>query len=83
VGSLLDGPTLVFVLLIVAIPAVLIVAVVWFASRSRNGGQAALGTTASSDDPMTLFGGRWLRWDGTSWRDAETGSPIVNPPEAP
>ena len=31
--------------------------------------------------PMTYYEGRWLQWDGQQWTDAESGSPVVGPPQ--
>jgi hypothetical protein len=45
---------------------------------SRRGSSAAPPAATASDAPMTLHAGRWLRWDGTQWRDVETGSPVID-----
>ena len=72
VGALLERPsTLLLLLLLLAVAAVVIVVVV-VAKSGR-------GSPAPQAQPMTLYNGRWLRWDGARWLDAETGAPIVDP----
>jgi hypothetical protein len=80
-GALFEKPA--FLLLGLMFIGGFIALVVVLATRPgvRRGpavGGSAAGST--SETPMTLHAGRWLRWDGSQWRDAETGSPIVDAP---
>jgi len=77
-GALFEKPA--FLLLGLMFIGGFIALVVVLATRTGvRRGPAIAGSPAgsTSEAPMTLHAGRWLRWDGSQWRDAETGSPIV------
>jgi hypothetical protein len=77
--ALLEKPALLLMFLLLVGGAIVVLVMVLVARSGTKGGPGFTapppGTLA--DAPMTLHAGRWLRWDGTQWRDAESGSPIV------
>ena len=84
--ALFEKPALLLLFLLL-VGGVIVVLVVALSARSgATGGPsgASRQPRGRADAPMTLHAGRWLRWDGTQWRDADSGSPIVgiqSPPE--
>jgi hypothetical protein len=83
--ALFEKPALLLLFLMLVGGAIVVMVVVLAARSGTKGGPsfAAPQPGAVSDAPMTLHAGRWLRWDGTQWRDAESGSPIVGIQEPP
>jgi hypothetical protein len=83
--ALFEKPAL-LILFLLLIGGAVVVLVVVLAARPGAGPRSTPAVPqagSSSDAPMTLHAGRWLRWDGTQWRDAESGSPIVGIPGPP
>jgi hypothetical protein len=85
--ALFEKP-LFFLLFLLLVVGAIVVLVVLLGGRSRRPvgavGPAERAVAApTSEAPMTLHAGRWLRWDGTQWRDVESGSPIVDLPAPP
>ena len=81
--ALLEKPALLLLFLLLVAGAIVVVVLTVRAGTKGGPSFAAPQPGAGSDAPMTLHAGRWLRWDGTQWRDAESGSPIVGIQEPP
>ena len=78
-GALFEKPAFLLIsLMFIGGFIALIVVLLTRLGGSRGTAVGAQRAGATSEAPMTLHAGRWLRWDGTQWRDAETGSPIVD-----